>query len=258
MVIAWRLAMRRLLLLSLAMLWLGTMTTAAPPLQQETARPEQSISTNPVRRAQMAGHYRAVTVVYIAVIRGDLGAARDAAIALWGMAPPAGVPAGAVPIAEWVQLQGKRAAQATSLGQAAEAVAGMLTLCGDCHRTVGIRAGTDQAPRSEVGGIVGHMLEHQQAVEALAEGLVAPSPSRWQEGADLLQRAPLASSDLPPDSGLSTAVRRVEADVHAIAANAASVSNNTARTSVFASLIETCSNCHRLHRQVWGPGGDRP
>lgn len=223
------------------------------PRPTQTQPAQQSPDSSPVRRAQMAGHYRAVTQVYEGVIRGDLAAARDAAFSIWGLAAPSGMPASGTVIAEFVQLQGRRAAQATTLEQAANAAAGMLTLCGDCHTAVNVRVATPDRVRPDVGGLVGHMLAHQEAVEAMAEGLVAPSPSRFRTGAERLEIAPLSRSDLPPDRALTADIRRSETEVHAIGKEARLANDNTARTASFAKLISTCANCHRLHNRVWGP-----
>jgi len=251
--------MTRLLFSSLVIVWLAAVVAAAPQLQVNPPamfQTEQSPPTSPVRRAQMDGHYRAVVRVYDAVIAGDLEAARTAAIDIWGMPTPSGMPAGGVQIADWVQRQGRRVAQATSLDEAARASAAMLTLCGDCHATVGVRIATAEPPRPDVGGIVGHMLGHQRAVEALVEGLVAPSSMRWRAGADLLGELPLDSDELPDDPGLTAAVRRAEAEVHAVSVDAIAAPDNTTRTAVFGRLIGTCAGCHQLHAGTWGPAPD--
>jgi hypothetical protein len=249
--------MRRPFLPALVILWFAALAVSAAPDQQPASAPrpavQQSPETNVVRRAQMAGHYRAVTAVYEGVIRGDLAAVHEAAFSIWGLAAPSGMPAVGDQIAQFVQLQGRRAAQAPSLAQAAENAAGMLTLCGDCHAAVKVRVSTPDRPRPDVGGLVGHMLAHQDAVDALVEGLVAPSPSRWRVGAERLITAPLAGGDLPPDPALTAAIRKSEIDVHAIGKEALAAADNTGRTAVFAKLISTCANCHRLHGRVWGP-----
>lgn len=251
--------MTRPLFSSLALLWLTAALLAAsnsPPLFPPMADGQKSPETNPVRQAQMMGHYRAVTLVYEGVVRGDLSAVRDAGISIWGLATPSGVPAAGEQIAEFVKLQGRRAAQASTLTQAADSAAGMLTLCGECHRSVGIRIAVPERPTPPVGGIVGHMLEHREAVEMMAEGLVAPSASRWSLGAERLLAAPLSSRDLPPDPGMTAAVQKSETDVHAIGKAALAASDDTTRTATFARLIASCANCHRLHSRIWGPRSD--
>jgi hypothetical protein len=207
----------------------------------------------------MMGHYRAVTLVYEAVIRGDLNAAREAAFSIWGLATPPGLPAVGDQIAMFVQLQGRRAAQAGSVAQAADAAAGMLTLCGDCHAAVNVRVATPDTQAPSVGGIVGHMLNHQEAVQAMIEGLVAPSPARWRQGAERFGLRLLSPADLPPDPKLTPLVQQSEARVHAIAQEALAATDSTTRAAVFSKLIQTCASCHELHSRVWGPrtGGER-
>jgi hypothetical protein len=246
--------MLRPLTSSLALLWLTAVVVAAPPVGGPPAQAQQSPESSPVRRAQMTGHYRAVTVVYESVIRGDLPTVREAAISIWGLAAPAGMPAAGERIAEFVKLEGRQAAQAGTIDQAARSAAAMLTLCGDCHSAVNVRVATPDTRRPDVGGLVGHMLDHQEAVQAMAEGLVAPSPSRWRTGAERLVKAPLSASNFPPDAGMTAAVARSESAVHAIGKEALAASDNTTRTAAFTKLIGTCANCHRLHSRIWGPG----
>ena len=175
--------MTRHLLSSLVFLWLAAAVVAAQVGQQSQSQaPERSPATSALRRAQMAGHYRAVTAIYEGVIRGDLAAVHQAALAIWGLAAPAGMPAVGDRIANFIQLEGRQAAQTENLQRAAEASAAMLTLCGDCHTAVNVRVGTPATTAPTVGGIVGHMLAHRNAVESLVEGLVAPSLSRWRAG----------------------------------------------------------------------------
>jgi hypothetical protein len=245
--------MTRLFAPVLVLAWCTVVGVAAPQQPPAAQTPQRSLETSPVRRAQMSGHYRAVTVVYEAVIRGDLPAGREAAITIWGLAPPAGISPTGVQIAEFVKLEGQRAAQAGTIPQAARSAAAMLTLCGDCHTAVNVRVAAPDARPPDVGGIVGHMLAHQEAVQAMAEGLVAPSPSRWRTGAERLVTAALRGSEFPPDPGMGPAVRQSEIDVHAIGQEAVAAGDKTARTATFAKLIGTCANCHRLHSRIWGP-----
>ena len=56
-----------------------------------------------------------------------------------------------------------------------------------------------------VGGVVGHMLEHQRAVDLMVQGLTVPSTSAWNEGAATFASAPLRDKDLPRDPELTRA-----------------------------------------------------
>jgi cytochrome c553 len=142
---------------------------------------------------------------------------------------------------------------ATTLGEAAAPVATMLSQCGQCHRTVGVFPGPSTRNYPDVGGIVGHMLTHQRAVDELLQGLLIPSDSRWAQGAELLRTAELSRSDLPPDPKLTPELRRAEAAVHALADRAATATTAGDRAAVYVELATTCAQCHSLHRQIWGP-----
>ena len=134
----------------------------------------QALPLSPARRAQMQRHFAQASRILEAVIRGDLAAVKEPASELSVIPAPSGMPPAAAPFVEFIRLQGRRAVAAATLDHAAEAVASMLTLCGDCHSTVGVSVAPVPSDRPDVGGIVGHMLEHQRAVDALVEGSSHP------------------------------------------------------------------------------------
>jgi hypothetical protein len=249
--------MTRALAAAIAISWLAASGVVAggdePASRESRVQVERSVPSNPVRQAQMRHHFVQASLVFEAVIRGDLAAVREPALALSVLPRPSGMPETATPYLEWIRLEGRRAAEARTLERAAETAAAMLSLCGNCHSTVGVRAATPSAPRPDVGGIVGHMLEHQRAVDAMVSGLVSPSPSSWRTGAELLQSAPLAPADIPPNVRLTADLRASEVRVHAMAEDAADAEDQNARVAVFARLIATCSTCHSEHRRIWGP-----
>ena len=217
------------------------------------AQSTQALPLSPARRAQMQHHFAEASRILEAVIRGDLVAVAEPAMDLAALPAPSGMPSSAGPFIEFVRLEGRRAMSATSIPRAAEAASSILTLCGDCHRTVGVAVAPIETARPDVGGVVGHMLEHQRAVDAMVEGLIAPSVSRWQAGAARLQGAPLQPDQLPSDSRLRSELRQAEARVHAIGGQALAAETPTERTAVFTSLIATCSDCHSVHPRIWGP-----
>ncbi|HQZ39698.1 MAG TPA: hypothetical protein PLH72_11730 [Vicinamibacterales bacterium] len=163
-------------------------TGAAPSVQEDT-----------VQAAYMKAHLGQVLVVHAAVIRGDLAAVGPAARALATLDDQQ-FPAGAPDQVKAMKAAAARAADATDALAAGRATAEMLTACGNCHRTVGTRPAVPARPRPEVGGVVGHMLEHQLAADQLLEGLVIPSDTLWRAGARALMVAPLNPRELPVDS----------------------------------------------------------
>jgi mono/diheme cytochrome c family protein len=216
--------------------------------QQQTSLP-----SNPQRLAEMRHHFLQVTLVYEAVIRGDLAAVRAPATELSILPTPTGLPLTAAPFVDAIRTAGRQAAVATTLEAAAAPAAMMLAQCGECHRAAGIFPAPSTRTYPDVGGVVGHMLEHQRAADELLQGLLIPSESRWTQGAARLRTAELSRADLPSDPKLTPEVRKAETAVHALADRAAAASTTAARAAVYVDLATTCARCHTLHRQIWGP-----
>jgi nitrate/TMAO reductase-like tetraheme cytochrome c subunit len=101
----------------------------------------------------------------------------------------------------------------------------------------------------DVGGIVGHMLEHQRAVDDLLQGLIVPSATHWKQGAERLRQAALLPDGKMPSAAESSA----EAHAHAIAKQAEGDADSAARAVRYAQIVGTCADCHKLHSQIWGP-----
>jgi len=219
----------------------------------QDSQPSQALPLSPARRAQMQHHFGQISRILEAVIRGDLAAIPDPARELSVIPPPSGMPPAAQPFIDFIRLEGRRAMSAATIDGAAEATASVLTLCGDCHRTVGVSVAPVTTDRPDVGGIVGHMLEHQDAVDAMVEGLISPSVSQWRAGAVRLRAAPLQPDNLPSDPRLTGGLRRAEARVHEIGQEAEVAETTTERTAAFGTLTATCSTCHSLHPRIWGP-----
>ena len=217
------------------------------------AQTERSIPTTPARLAQMQHHFLQVTLIHEAMIRGDLPAVRAPARELARLPAPPDTPVRTAPFVAAIAAAAARAAEAPDLETAASATSMMLRQCGDCHRSAGIFPAPSAVARPDVGGLVGHMLEHQRAADDLLQGLLIPSGSLWQRGAGRLKAAPLRPGDLPVDRAFTAELKRTDARVHALAAAAAAATDAPARASVYADLLTTCAQCHGLHRQIWGP-----
>jgi len=217
------------------------------------ARSVQSVPPNPERLAQMQHHFTQVSLIHEAVIRGDLPAVRDPAKRLAEMDAPRDVPAASAPYVSAIRQAGRRAAEAKDLASAASAIASMLTSCGDCHRTAGTMPAPATPVRPNVGGVVGHMLEHQRAADEMLQGLIVPSASQWRQGAERLQTAALQPDKLPRDSKLTPQVLKAEDRVHRLADQATAAADTNARAATYAQILTTCAECHGLHGVIWGP-----
>jgi hypothetical protein len=220
---------------------------AAGPAEQ------QSPPTLAERVAEMRHHFVEVTRIHEAVIRGDLAGVRAPAAALARIEAPPQLGEVARPFVAAIREAGRVAAVAPSLRSAARATVNALTQCAGCHRAASIFPGPVSARRPDVGGIVGHMLEHQRAADAMVQGLVIPSDSRWREGADRLDTLTLRPEKWPRDAKLTQQARQADAAIHRLAPRALEAGTAAERGDVYVELITTCANCHSLHRRVWGP-----
>jgi cytochrome c553 len=206
------------------------------------------------RTAQMQGHYAHVLQVHEAVIRGDLAAVKGPATWLAEHGGPVALPAAAAPYEATLRAAAQRAADAPTVLAAAIATAQMLRTCGDCHRAVGTMPAMADAPRQTgLGGVVGHMLAHQQAADTMVQGLVAPSDRLWRAGAEGLKGAPLHPSALPRDSRMSRELWASEERIHQLASQAVRTDDRGARAVFYAQILGRCADCHALHRKIWGP-----
>jgi mono/diheme cytochrome c family protein len=213
----------------------------------------QAVRPDAARIAQMHEQYRLVTTIQSGVTRGDLDAVREAARTLGAAPAPRGLPDLMTRHADAMTAAAREAANATTVSAAAHAAATMLSACGACHSDAGTRPAMSDAPTPAVGGIVGHMMEHQRAIDQLQRGLMIPSSSDWIRGARALRAAPLHRTELPPDPKLTGELRRVEEAVHRLAEEAVAAELTTTRVRVFSTLLSRCADCHSLHRRIWGP-----
>ncbi len=231
----------------------GSFAMAAAAREPRPTQTAQSVPSSPARLVQMQHHFVQVTLIHEAIIRGDLPSVREPAVTLARLPIPPDTPAPLAPFAAAIGRAAGQAAKAPDLAAAASATTLMLRQCGECHRAAGVLPAPSRTLRPDVGGIVGHMLEHQRAVDGLLQGLVIPSATEWRQGAERLKVAPLRPEQYPPDPRLTSELKRTDARVHAIADRAAAAADAPARAAVYSDLLTTCAQCHGLHRQIWGP-----
>jgi hypothetical protein len=209
--------------------------------------------TPATRATAMQSHYVDAIRVHDAIVRGDLPGAHDAARHLRTHAEP-GMPEKVSSYVEAMRQAAVRVSEAPDLAAACSSAATMLGTCGDCHRAVGALPAVAARPVPAVGQTVGHMLNHQHATEQLLQGLVEPSSTAWNEGAQALRTAPIARGKLPRDSKLTSELIEGEQRLHQLADRAAGAAATTDRIAVYGEMIGTCAACHSLHPNVWGPG----
>ena len=212
----------------------------------------QQVRSTPERLAQMQHHFVQVGLVHEALIRGDLPAMRASARMMADAEAPRDVAASTSQYVAAMRLGAQRAADAPDLAAGAAAAVSMLLSCGECHRTAGTMPAPLTPKRPSVGGLVGHMLEHQRAADEMLEGLIIPSLSQWFSGAMRLTAAPLRPEKLPPDTKLTPERRQAEARLHQLADRALEAGSPKERGDVYAQMLTTCAGCHSLQR-VSGP-----
>lgn len=219
---------------------------AAPAAADSTAAAGRQADTG------MRAHFDEVLRVHDAIVRGDLDDARGRARQV-ASHEFRGLPEAAAGHLAAMRGAAGRVAAAHDLPEASRAAGAMLGTCGECHRAVGAMPAVHVRATPAVGETVGHMLAHQRAVEHLLQGLVVPSSSAWNEGAQALRTAPLKRSRLPRDPKLTSEIAAGETRLHELADEAAGTSAPPARAALYGQMVGTCARCHALHKNIWGP-----
>jgi hypothetical protein len=187
----------------------------------------------------MQHHFIQITQIHESVIRGDLPAVKAAA----GELAAASIATGSTPetevYVEAIRTAARTASEAPDLAAAASATVVMLRQCGACHQTL-VRPAVAPTRRPDVGGLVGHMLEHQRAVDLLLQGLIIPSAYLWSDGAEKLRAEPLPGDELPRDPALTDEITRADVRIHQIAELAVGARDPIARGAAYAELLTTC------------------
>lgn len=244
----------------LLLAFVSLMVAAGFKASAQSPQTTQSVPSTVARVRQMLHHFSDVMLVHEAVVRGDLAAVRQPALKVAVVQMPAGMPSGAAAFLGDIREAGQRAAEAKNLETAARATVAMVTGCANCHRTVGTFPSPPMPAVRDLGGIVGHMQQHQLAIDNLLLGLMIPSQSQWREGADRLRVAPLLPSKFPDDRKLTAQIKQADVRIHQLADQAVTAESVSDRGEVYTQLIANCAQCHTLHSRVWGParGGLRP
>lgn len=218
-----------------------------------TASGAGQITPSKGRTELMHEQFRSITGVHDSIIRGNLEGAKNEARMVAHFPDPVGLAPAATPYLAAMRASAGRAVDAPDLAAAAWATGSMLATCGDCHRAVGTMPAHPTPPEAAIGGVIGHMLTHQAALDLLVQGLTTPSTSLWNQGADALVAAPLRKGQLPSDARVSGEVLKSEKHVHELATRARLAEDTPSRVAVYSELVQSCAACHGVNRKGYGP-----
>jgi len=187
-------------------------------------------------RAAMGGHDELAELARAAIVTGDLEAFKAAVSAAKRVPLPGDLPAeGARYLAALAHAEGASdlSTGAARLGAGGEA-------CAACHK--GPPAG--RFPPSGYpdgdGDVADRMQRHWWGVEAMWQGLVAPSVRSWEVGADALAARDLGVVQGFPDSQ----VAQVRADAFLGAVRAARGVPESKRGAAYGRDLVECAACH--------------
>jgi cytochrome c553 len=238
--------------LPLALAVSGCSTPADKPAEPASTT---SATSKAEVRAHMDDHFTRVRAVQEAVIRGDLEGAKVPAQWIVEHQESKGLPAGTEAQVAVVKEAAGAVTRATDVATAAKGAAELVGACGDCHAAAKVKAHMPLVMLADTKpGKAAHMAEHQQAIDMLYHGLVAPSDADWTKGAEALKGAPLGAKEIPEAKDALAA----EKNVHKLGEAALKAADRPARVAVYGEVIGSCANCHGIHGRVWGPGAPEP
>lgn len=187
----------------------------------------------------MRGHFEAASRIQMAILRGDLQAARPAAEAIWAVDRLPDMGLESIAYVRAVQDRAREIRDAGIYGEAAVATGRLAAACGACH--VAFDGGpriSYQQPPPEGEGFGRHMVRHVWAADRLWEGLLAPSDEAWRLGAELMAEDDMATTRL------SSAAERHAVRLRELAREAVETSDPEARGVLYGRILSTCGACH--------------
>jgi hypothetical protein len=187
-----------------------------------------------------------------AVIKGDLETPRAALRALAAYQYPAIVPVSWSANLVRLQRAAHETAETHDLDVAANGVAAMGRVCGDCHLETSGAADLGHLPaatsRMVSDTLALRMSLHNWAVERMWVGLTSPSDNAWNAGAAALVNAPVKMND---DRATRPADFNVSLDaLRALGARALQAKSSESRAAVYGRALATCAKCHAAGAKV--------
>lgn len=206
---------------------------------------------DPELRAHMQRSFSAAVTARDALIDGDLPGAIRAGDTLANMDYARVMPPDWM---QWVGRMQERARElgiAPNLGTAAQELAQLALVCGDCHdqhRAAKARVAEPPHPRSDPSEhIEDQMLRHQVGAEQMWDGLVFASEDAFRSGTLSLTRAAFTAPEHADEAVDPAFAARIE-EVRALARQAGAATTFEERGRVYGELITRCATCHYLSR----------
>jgi hypothetical protein len=237
----------------------GSRAAAPAPASANPAAKPPVTQPNDEAGAKMWHHFWDVVDARDAVIAGDLERVRPPLLRL--AQAKHGIddmPHDWLPWIDDMEAKAARAAQATTLAEAAHGVAAVTQSCGDCHRA------TRGGPHMVVGdvqefdahgrtGLRGAMAQHVWAAEELWLGMTVPHHESWAAGAKALASTPLppaqGDADAPSDAAtIDPELHQKLEAVRAMGDLALAAGQPAEMTKVYGELIARCGDCHAVRR----------
>jgi cytochrome c553 len=219
--------------------------TVGPNRTLGQAESEEQLTTVATHMHEQLGQ---IGTIKSAIIAGRLEGVRESAIWLADHDMTAGLPADFEPFVAQIKTYARHIIEAEDLNAAAESVSKMARTCGECHSSNGVdlRFGYDQLPREDIEDVVTHMQRHQWATDRLWDGLIGPSDSAWNRGADMLIDVPLAAGDVTITTEHQAEITKMTQRIHALGGMAAAAVTSDARSELYGEVLGLCAGCHVL------------
>lgn len=198
-------------------------------------------------------HFGDVAALQLAIARGDLVAAGEAARRVEEAEAIPGIPQGWEEDVTQLRRYAEAIRSARTFSVAAEAAAYMVASCGDCHVSHEVGPIFSQVPAAPEVGEVDHMVEHVWAADRMWEGLMIPSDQRWMAGARVL------ADHAVPMQLLAQGTSPLGVQLKALGLEAMGDRTLDERAGRYAEILNTCADCHLRSGQAgWGQGLDGP
>jgi cytochrome c553 len=193
----------------------------------------------------MRSHFLEGRAIRDALVRGDLDDARSRLTRASVEAGPIDAPPSWEPQLEALRAAAGEASSAEELPDVTRAFATLATQCAECHSEHGATIEFEALALPEGDEPPVQMQRHQWAAERMWQGLIAPQPARYREGATVLAEAPLHPLELRAGTAPPLEVVQAAERARELAGQASRAETQADRAALYGQLLSTCAGCHR-------------